>query len=245
MSTFIWGQALRWGRISCDEGGNRTIFPESVGAAFCLPGRIESCVNHRCDLMIGRNAAVWSDASGIWFEVEVTNAEGKRAADGIRDRQLRGASFSAACRFVPHTIDGVSVRVVTEILSLTECGPVEYPADTECLVAVSAGSMAPLPSRRNQLFERHQTDRVAAIRSQLSRVRCPMSASRVQSRVVRNIGKARQIVMPPMPRGMIAGHQIAAAAASGVGVEVFGRKLSASAVQNIVTGARNGAFAIV
>lgn len=101
--------------------------------------------NHSPDNLLGRfptTMKMWVDERGLRYECLLPESR-KDLAELVARGDLKGSSFSFICaeggeRWT--TEEGRSIRTVTKIKSLLDCGPVTYPAYDSATVAVAKRS---------------------------------------------------------------------------------------------------------
>jgi HK97 family phage prohead protease len=122
--------------------------------------------NHDPNHLLGRypvTMRMWVDEKGLKYEILLPESR-RDIAESVRRGDLRGSSFSFVV--APggekwHYENGQSIRTVTAIKSLVDCGPVTYPAYEASSVAVAQRSL--------QMFKSQNTvdSRRAAVRASI------------------------------------------------------------------------------
>jgi HK97 family phage prohead protease len=108
--------------------------------------------NHDPNHLLGRypvTMRMWVDEKGLKYEILLPESR-RDIAESVRRGDLRGSSFSFVV--APggekwHYENGQSIRTVTAIKSLVDCGPVTYPAYEASSVAVAQRSLQAFKSR--------------------------------------------------------------------------------------------------
>jgi uncharacterized protein len=108
--------------------------------------------NHDPNHLLGRypvTMRMWVDEKGLKYEILLPESR-RDIAESVRRGDLRGSSFSFIV--APggerwHYENGQSIRTVTAIKALVDCGPVTYPAYEASSVAVAQRSLQAFKSR--------------------------------------------------------------------------------------------------
>ena len=122
--------------------------------------------NHDPNHLLGRypvTMRMWVDEKGLKYEILLPESR-RDIAESVRRGDLRGSSFSfivAPGGEKWHYENGQSIRTVTAIKALVDCGPVTYPAYEAASVAVAQRSL--------QMFKSQNTveSRRAAVRESI------------------------------------------------------------------------------
>jgi HK97 family phage prohead protease len=122
-----------------------------AGSASLLTSDVRACLNHDANMLLGRLSAgtlrLTDDTVGIRYSIDLPDTTvGRDVAEMLRRRDITGSSFSFRCIKDEWSVmpSGMPLRTITE-MTISECGPVTFPAYSATTAALTTRAMQPQP----------------------------------------------------------------------------------------------------